>query len=334
MSNNKTPIVIAGANGRVANHLAKMLLAKGHIVKAISRDVSKIKALKQNGATLVEADFFDSAALRKAFTGSETVFVYSPLILHSQNLNEDQFGIINSLIKAIKNSGVKNVVLLSSWGVELSEKSGGILGCQFFEQELEKIHGINTLILRPVWFMENFVYNIGLIKMAGINGLAIKPDVKFPMVTTDDIAAAAFEYLDDVNFEGRNIIYIKSQKEYSMKEVSEILGKTVGIQKLKYVEFPLSVQKQGMVASGQLSPNAADMLIEINQCISKGILKVDSTHKIKNTPTTLEVFAKREFALAYANAPNPGILAKFQGVFLKMFIKIAGKKMVLKENYN
>ncbi|MEO6548655.1 MAG: NmrA family NAD(P)-binding protein [Ferruginibacter sp.] len=332
METQKGPIVIAGANGRVANHLAKMLLLKGHEVKAIARDISKIRASQQAGATLLEANFYDSIKLSKAFKDAQAVFVYSPLILHSKNLNEDQYTIVKSLIKAIKDAAVNNVVLLSSWGVELTEKSGGILGCRFFEQELEKIKDINTLILRPVWFMENFLYNVDLIKMSGINGLAIKPNVKFPMVTTEDIAKVAFEYLNELHFTGKNILYIKSEKEYNMEEVTQILGTAIGRSGLKYIEFPQAIQKKGMVASGQLSANATDMLIEINQCISKGILKVDGNQNVVTTPTTLELFAKTTFASAFNNGVKPSLPGKLQGLFLKTFLSLAGRQLIKKEN--
>jgi hypothetical protein len=54
-----------------------------------------------------------------------------------------------------------------------------------------------------------------------------------------------------------------------------------------------------MVDSGLLSPDGADMLIEINQAINKGILKAEPRSKENTTPTTLEEFAKSKFAPAY-----------------------------------
>ncbi len=74
MTTQKGPIVIVGANGRVANHLTKRLLENWHEVKAIARDVSKIQRLQQAGATLIEADFFDCNKLTQAFTGAGAVF--------------------------------------------------------------------------------------------------------------------------------------------------------------------------------------------------------------------------------------------------------------------
>ena len=88
-----------------------------------------------------------------------------------------------------------------------------------------------------------------------------------------------------------------------------------------------------MVASGQLSANAADMLIEINHCIGKGILKVDTNHKVKTTPTTLELFSKKTFAPAFQQASSASISEKMQGFFLKGFLKVAGNQLLKKEDY-
>jgi hypothetical protein len=86
-----------------------------------------------------------------------------------------------------------------------------------------------------------------------------------------------------------------------------------------------------MVASGQLSVDAADMLTEINQCISKGILKIDLTEKVRFTNTSLDDFARNEFYAAFTNAPAPSFIKKLQGKFLKTFLQITGERMLRKE---
>lgn len=166
-----------------------------------------------------------------------------------------------------------NVVLLSSWGAELPEKSGGIIGCHWFEHLLDEIPGLNVVYLRPVWFMENFLFSTGLIKMAGINGLAINPSVPFPTIASRDIASVAADYLANLNFNGRNVHYLNGPRDYTMIEVNRILGRAIGKRDLKYVEFPEGVLRKGLVGSGGLSPNAADLLIETNQGINSGLIK-------------------------------------------------------------
>ena len=54
----------------------------------------------------------------------------------------------------------------------LIRRVGGVIACRWFEQALDGIEDLNAVYLRPVWFMENFLWNIGLIKAVGVNGLA------------------------------------------------------------------------------------------------------------------------------------------------------------------
>ncbi len=327
----KGAIVVTGASGHVGGMVAQSLLTTRNRVRVVVRDISKVKHLEKLGAELFESSFTDPASLAKAFINVKAVFVLTPGNLLAVNLNEEQKENINGIIKAIKISAVKNVVLLSSWGTELAEKSGGILGCRYFENQLDQIPGLNTVLLRPVWFMENFIYNIGLIKISGINGLAIKPDVKFPMVDTRDIAAIAVKYLENINFRGRNVQYILGPREYTMQEVTAILGASISKPDMQYIEFPGSVLRKEFIDSGQISPDVADMLIEINQCISKRTLKPELRSKSNTTATTLEEFAKTKFAPAYNAVKDASFKDKISGFFLKSYLWVAGNSLLKRE---
>jgi uncharacterized protein YbjT (DUF2867 family) len=327
----KRPIVITGASGRVGNLVAEALLEQGLKIRAVARNVSKLAELKKKGAEAFEADFTQTEKLISAFTGAESVFLLSPTNLKAENLNEEQIHNVQSIIKAVRESGVKNVVLLSSWGTDLVEKSGGILGCRFFEQELDKIADINTIILRPVWFMENFSFNISLMKMAGLNGLAIHPEVRFPMIATPDIAKVAAEFLRQGNFVEKKILYLRGPREFNMKEVTRILGDTIHMPGMKYVEFPQSILKKGMASSGLMSEDGADMLIEINQAISNGMLKIDSNFETRITETSLQHFAATSFTSSFHQAPRPSLAQKVQGAVLKSILYFAGKRLLKKE---
>ena len=327
----EAPIVITGASGRVGSLVANALLAKGHKIRIVARDIAKVKELKERGAEIKIGSFKDAAFMTDVFTGARSAFVLTPINLTAMNVNDEQSLNIHGIIKGIKNSGISNIVLLSSWGTELTEKSGGIMGCRLFENMLDGIPGINTVFLRPVWFMENFLFNLELIKMAGINGLAIKPEVKFPMIATCDIAATATEYLEDLSFKGRAVHYLSGPKEYSMIEVTHILGASIGKPKMKYKEFPASVLKKALVDSGKLSPDGADMLIEINRCLSTGILKPERRSKKNTTATKLEEFAKTQFAPSYNSMSEASFKNRLTGFFLRSFLSVAGNRMLEKE---
>ncbi|MGH3576123.1 MAG: hypothetical protein ACRDU0_00970, partial [Mycobacterium sp.] len=233
---------------------------------------------------------------------------------------------VETIAAAIRAAEVPNIVLLSSWGAELSEPVGGIVGCHHFEQLLGQIPALNVVSLRPVWFMENFLWNIGLVKMAGINGLAIEPDVRFPMVATHDIAATAADYLDRLQFTGHTIRYLNGPKDYTMTEVTHILGASIGRPTLRYVRFPERVLRKGLIDNGGLSPDAADLLIQTNRGINSGLIKAEPRSPRNTTPTTLEQFAASTFAPAYQAAPDASLSDRLAGRVLRSVVLLARTK--------
>lgn len=70
-------ILVTGATGRQGGETARSLLAAGHSVHAFVRNASSpaALALKLQGATLVEGDFFNLASIAAAMTGITAVFL-------------------------------------------------------------------------------------------------------------------------------------------------------------------------------------------------------------------------------------------------------------------
>jgi uncharacterized protein YbjT (DUF2867 family) len=319
-------IAVTGATGRVGQLVAERLLSAGHTVRVVARNAEKLKPLAGQGAEVRTGSLFDPAFLTGAFRGTAAAFVLTALDVKAAEVNIDQYKKAASIATAIRDAGVKYVVFLSSWGTDLPDKSGGIIGCRRLEELLDEIPGLNVVHLRPVWFMENFLWNIGLIKMAGINGLAIRPDVSFPMIAARDIAPVASDYLASLNFKGRNVRYLNGPRDYTMTEVTRVLGAAIGRPDLKYVEFPDAIFRKGLIAAGGLSPHAADMAIEINRGIDSRLIKAEPRSKLNTTPTTLEEFARTKFAPTFNAAPNASFSERFGGMFLRSYLVVAGRR--------
>src|SRR3954451_747572 len=66
-------IVITGSTGVIGRRAVRELLAAGHRVTGVTRSPQGRERLEQLGARAVEADVFDEASLRRAFTGADTV---------------------------------------------------------------------------------------------------------------------------------------------------------------------------------------------------------------------------------------------------------------------
>jgi uncharacterized protein YbjT (DUF2867 family) len=300
----KKTYVITGATGHIGTALVQKLLAAGNIVKAIGRNTEKLNKLKEKGAQILPGDLNDLAFLTKAFTGADAVFAMIPPNQQAENIRADQQKIGKSLIAAIKNSKVKNVVVLSSIGAHLTKGAGIVLGLNDFEQEINKLQGVNVKVLRCGYFMENLYGQLPVIQQMNVIGSAVKPDLKLPIVATKDIADVAAKRLSTLDFSGVSIEYVLGPKDLNFNEIAGIIGKAIGKPELKYVQFPEQDAAKGMMQGG-LSKSTADALVEFSRAMNSG--EVIST--VKRTPdnstsTSLEEFAKT-FAPAYRGAPEP-----------------------------
>src|SRR5689334_13076556 len=69
---------ITGISGKVGSVVARTLLQAGRQVRAVVRDPAKGQAWAGEGCDVAMADMNDEAALTRAFTGAEAVFVLLP----------------------------------------------------------------------------------------------------------------------------------------------------------------------------------------------------------------------------------------------------------------
>jgi uncharacterized protein YbjT (DUF2867 family) len=319
-------LVVTGASGRVGYHVAHRLLSAGRAVRVVGRHAETLSSLAQLGAEVRVGSFENRAFLTGVLRGARAAFVLTPVDTSHPDINAEQHKNVVAIVAAIRDSGVRHVVLLSSWGAEVPERIGGIIACRWFERLLDDIADLNVVHLRPVWFMENFLHNIGLIKTAGINGLAIEPDVSFPSIATPDIAAVAVDYLQRLTFEGHHVHYLNGPRDYTMADVTRILGASIGKPGLKYVRFPDPVLRKGLISSGGLSPNAADLLLDINHGINTGRLTAEPRSTHNTTPTTLEQFAEATFAPRFHSSPGAHLRDRLGGVLLRSYLSATGHR--------
>jgi len=293
--------VITGATGNTGSRITEKLLAAGEAVTAISRSEEKLKPLIEKGAKPGVGSLEDEAFLTETFKGAKAIYALIPPNFGASDFRAYQNRVGHALVEAIRQSGVKNVVTLSSVGAH-SPETGVVAGLYDFEQELSKLQDVNVLNLRAGFFMQNFYGNIGIIKNMGIHGgFPINGDVKMAMVHTHDIADAAAEHLLKLDFNGQSHQYVAGQRDLSMEEATEVLGKAIGKPDLNWVTFSYEDAKQGMTQNG-LSESLADQYVKFSRSVNEGILDEDYERKPEyTTPTSIEDFAK-EFAAAYQHA--------------------------------
>lgn len=289
--------VITGATGKVGGGIAERLLKGGKQVKTIGRSQDKLAALAKRGALPAAGDAADAVFLAKTFSGAECVFLMVPPDLASADILGHYERMGEALVKGLKESGVKTAVLLSSIGGDMPKGNGPVAGLYRLEQKLNAVAGVNMLILRPGYFMENQYGSIGMIKGMGINGGALKGDLAFPQIATRDISEYAAQRMLKKDWKGREIAPLMGPKDLTMNEATAALGKAIGKPDLKYMQFPYEDALKGMLGAG-ISRSVAESFVEMNKGFNEKTISMPKRTPAATTPTTIEEFAK-EFAAVY-----------------------------------
>jgi len=290
-------ITVLGAAGNTGKVVAEKLLGAGNKTRVIGRSAERLRSLRERGAEVAVGDATDAAFLTSAFRGAESIYAMVPPDYRQEDVRSyyQRFG--DSIGQAVRQAGVRQVVFLSSLGGELADGTGPILGLHDLEERFKTL-GVDLLILRPAYFYENLFGSLGLIKSQGINGGVIKPDVALAMTTTRDIGAAAADELDRGEFRGTGVRELLGPRDFTLAEVTRILGEKIGKPDLKYVQFA-DVDFVGALIPMGFSRGTAEAIVEMCQAINAGRIRpLEGRNKRTTMPTPFETFAD-QLAAAY-----------------------------------
>jgi uncharacterized protein YbjT (DUF2867 family) len=294
-------ITVMGATGHTGKKITEALLKAGEKVRALGRSETKLAELKSSGAEVLTGDVTDAVFLAKAFRGADAVYTLLPTDRRASDYRAEQDREGETIVKAIRESGVRYVVALSSVGANLSEGTGVIAGLHAQEERLKRLEGVNIFLLRPVSFFENFYETLGLIKHEGINGDSVAPDLAIPMVATRDIADVAAKALKARDWKGVVVRELLGPRDLSYSEATRILGERIGKPDLKYVQFSYADEAKALVQAG-MSESFANLYVEMTQAFNEGRVKPLKGRTPENTtPTRFEGFAG-ELARAFPAA--------------------------------
>jgi uncharacterized protein YbjT (DUF2867 family) len=287
--------VILGASGNTGAIIADFLLSKGQKVRVVGRDVGRLQRFVRDGAEAYTADLSDAAALTKAFRSARAAY----LLLPPLNSREEQERQSDAIAAAVKNSGLRYAVHLSSYGAHVPKGTGPVTGLHSSEQKLNGISDLNVLHLQPGYFMENNLAAIDMIRGMGMLGHALLPDLKLPLIATRDVGAYAAQRLLDLDFSGRQTRELLGERDLAMTEATAVIARGIGKPDLRYEQFSYDQVQQVLTQAG-FSPMKAAVYIEMFQSINAGLLAAREPRSPQNsTPTSFEKFVQDVFAPAY-----------------------------------
>jgi uncharacterized protein YbjT (DUF2867 family) len=144
-------ILVTGGSGFVGGHVVHELRGRGLPVRCLVRDPRKASKLAAWGCELVQGDMMDSASLRRAVEGVDTV-VHLVAIRQGR---EEQFqrimvGGTRDLLAAAKGAGARRFVHMSALGT--SEQTKDIVPyyrAKWEQEQLLGASGVEHVIFRP-----------------------------------------------------------------------------------------------------------------------------------------------------------------------------------------
>jgi uncharacterized protein YbjT (DUF2867 family) len=285
--------VVTGSLGNISKPLAQSLIAAGHTVTVISSHQERAKEIEATGAVPAIGSIRDVGFLTRTFSGADDVYTMIPPSFTEPDYRQYYNEIGNGYAAAIKTSGVKRVVNLSSVGAHLPEGTGPIKGMYDIEHIFNSLEDVNIIHLRPAFFYTNFYSNLDMIKHAGILGANYPANARMIMVHPTDIADKASEKLQE-NFSGKSVLYVTSD-EMNLAEATKLLGNAIGKPELPWVEFSDEQSLEGMLQAG-MPDHMARNFVEMGTAVKSGILFEDyDRNRPTISPRKFNAFAQ-EFA--------------------------------------
>jgi uncharacterized protein YbjT (DUF2867 family) len=289
--------VLTGSNGHISGPLAQKLVAAGHTVRVITSNAGKTEAIEKLGATALVGSMEDGDFLKSAFAEADAVYLMIPPKLDVTDWLAYQTGIVVNLVDAVKANSIKHVLALSSVGAHMKNGAGPVDGLAVLEDHLAAVEGLHVKSLRPSYFFNNLYSLAGMAKHMGIIGSTQPANHSLVLTDPNDIADAAFEELNSLNFTGFSVRYIASD-ERTWSEIASVLGEAIGKPDLPYVEFTDEQSEAGMNQMG-LAPTIVAGYIAMGQALRSGEMERDFK---ANRPTQFGKVKLEDFAKAFAGA--------------------------------
>lgn len=239
-------ILVTGATGKQGGEVARQLLAKGHRVRALTRDAGKpaAQALAQQGAELAVGNLDDEASVARAMDGVEAVFaVATPFEEGTQAETRQGIALADAAIAA----GAR--LVYSS--VANADRQTGIphFDSKFAVEQHIRSRASDATILAPVYFMEN----LGFIRAQlrdGVYASGLTPDRPLVQIAVSDIGAAAVAVLEDpAAHAGKR--YDLGADALSGNQVIEVLSRITG-RPFTYYQLPPETVRGAMGEDGWL----------------------------------------------------------------------------------
>ncbi|WP_432718008.1 NmrA/HSCARG family protein [Staphylococcus equorum] len=218
-------ILVIGASGKQGNAVVHQLLEDGWKVRAFTRDRENKRLTNINNSSLeiIEGDLSNEEDLKLAMKNQYGLYSVQPIIPNDveQELYQGKL-----IIETAEKQNIQHTVYSTAGGVNRNRKG------PHFETlaEIENLLGessLNHTIIKPSFFMDNFLRIVNVENDYISIPAFIKPDIKFAMISSIDIAKVAANIFKEASKYNHQAIEIASD-ELTLNEVVSTFEKVTG----------------------------------------------------------------------------------------------------------
>jgi NAD(P)H dehydrogenase (quinone) len=235
-------IAVVGATGNTGRAVVKELKALGQNPVCVVRNADKAREVLGADAKVAVAELTDRAALDKALTGVDAVFVVTG---HNPGMVEQQ----NNVLDAARNGGAKHLVRVSGGRAIVWPDSPSVVGRGHvaIEQRLRD-SGIGWTNLKPGLFMQNMLGMAASIKDGKLVGVAA-PDQGIAFIDVRDTGAVGARILmNPAPHAGKTYEFTGKLTTFPQfaEAFSQVLGKKVSYVPVTREQNEAAVRARGM----------------------------------------------------------------------------------------
>lgn len=256
-------IVMLGSLGNINKLVIPELLKMNHQVTVVTSNPDRVKNIKALGATAAVGTISDINFLTKTFAGNDIAYLMVPSTSsNGTDLNAEMKKQGTIFYSALLNSGVQNVIQLSSIGAESGPDAGSLYAYHYLETELNRLTNINLAFIRPVGFYNNLYSHLDSIKNERQIYSNVPDSIEQKYVAHEDIAEVAIKLI--LKTPAKKTIHYVTSDSFSLKEFITKLSVAANLPDLQFIQICDDQLKQGLLANHVPDP-IVDALLKTSQ---------------------------------------------------------------------
>ena len=227
MESRQDLVLVTGVTGKQGGAVAKELIAKGVHVRGMTRhpESEAARAMKDLGVEIVAGDFDDEASLKQALAGAWGAFSVQNTWEVGVEREEEQG---KRFAKLAREAGIQHLVYSSVASAHRKTDIPHFENKWRIEQTIRDLAFPTHVILRPVFFMENFTTPSFLPAIQqGQLALGMSPTTVLQMIAVQDIGkygAWAFDKHRELNGRALDI----AGDQLTMPEAAKLISAGAG----------------------------------------------------------------------------------------------------------